>query len=100
MRVSIFNGRPFFVRSATRSQDQTWSLYAGRNRTQEPSLTHKRPRFGSLTGKGGTAYGRRCALCLETQHFPDSPNKPEFPTTVLLPGEVYESTTVYRFSAI
>jgi aldose 1-epimerase len=54
---------------------------------------------GSISGKGGTVYGRRCALCLETQHFPDSPNRPEFPTTVLRPGEVYESTTIYRFSA-
>jgi len=52
---------------------------------------------GTLTGKQGTLYGRRCAFCLETQHFPDSPNRPEFPTTVLRPGEVYETTTVYRF---
>jgi aldose 1-epimerase len=70
--------------------------------TSEPGVQFYTANFldGSLTGKGGTAYGRRCALCLETQHFPDSPNKPEFPTTVLRPGEVYESTTVYRFSAI
>jgi aldose 1-epimerase len=53
---------------------------------------------GSLTGKGGVRYGRRCALCLETQHFPDSPNKPQFPTTILRPGEEYRSTTLYRFS--
>ena len=70
--------------------------------TSEPGVQFYTANFldGSLTGKGGTAYGRRCALCLETQHFPDSPNKPEFPTTVLRPGEVYESKTVYRFSAI
>ena len=70
--------------------------------TSEPGVQFYTANFldGRLTGKGGTAYGRRCALCLETQHFPDSPNKPEFPTTVLRPGEVYESTTVYRFSAI
>ena len=70
--------------------------------TREPGVQFYTANFldGSLTGKGGTAYGRRCALCLETQHSPDSPNKPEFPTTVLRPGEVYESTTVYRFSAI
>jgi len=69
--------------------------------TSEPGVQFYTANFldGGLTGKGGTAYGRRCALCLETQHFPDSPNKPEFPTTVLLPREVYETTTVFRFSA-
>ncbi|WP_313895977.1 aldose epimerase family protein [Streptomyces sp. YIM 98790] len=44
-------------------------------------------------------YGRGTGLCLETQHFPDSPNRPEFPTTVLRPGQVHSSTTVYRFTA-
>jgi aldose 1-epimerase len=52
---------------------------------------------GSLTGPGGVAYGPRAGLCLETQHFPDSPNQPGFPSTVLRPGEVYRSATVYRF---
>jgi aldose 1-epimerase len=69
--------------------------------TREPGVQFYTANFldGSVIGKGGTAYGRRCAFCLETQHFPDSPNRPEFPTTVLRPGEVYETTTVYRFSA-
>jgi len=52
----------------------------------------------SMTGKGGQTYHRRGGLCLETQHYPDSPNKPHFPTTTLRPGEVYQTTTVYRFS--
>ena len=52
---------------------------------------------GSLTGTGGVAYGPRAGLCLETQHFPDSPNQPRFPSTVLRPGELYRSATVYRF---
>ena len=52
---------------------------------------------GSLTGTGGAAYGPRAGLCLETQHFPDSPNQPGFPSTVLRPGQVYRSATVYRF---
>lgn len=52
---------------------------------------------GNIVGKGGVTYGRRSAFCIETQHFPDSPNKPEFPSTVLRPGEVYTSTTVYQF---
>jgi aldose 1-epimerase len=50
-------------------------------------------------GKGGHAYPRHAAIALETQHFPDSPNQPQFPTTVLRPGEEFLSTTVYRFSA-
>jgi len=54
---------------------------------------------GSLTGKGGKAYGSRAGLCLETQTFPDSPNKPNFPSPVLRPGETYRHTLVWRFSA-
>lgn len=53
---------------------------------------------GTIHGKGGKVYGRRAALCLETQHFPDSPNHPAFPTTELKPGETYRQTTVFRFS--
>jgi aldose 1-epimerase len=53
---------------------------------------------GSIHGKGGKPYVRRGALCLETQHFPDSPNRPAFPSTVLKPGQIFHSTTVYRFS--
>lgn len=52
----------------------------------------------TIRGKGGRTYGRRGALCLETQHYPDSPNHPDFPSTVLRPGETYRHTTVYRFS--
>jgi len=51
-----------------------------------------------VTGKGGQVYVRRGALCLETQHFPDSPNHPSFPTTELKPGQTYRGTTVFRFS--
>lgn len=53
---------------------------------------------GSVTGKGGRVYGPRSGLCLETQHFPDSPNQPNFPTTLLRPGETFSSETVYKFS--
>jgi aldose 1-epimerase len=49
-------------------------------------------------GKGGKRYPRRSALCLETQHFPDSPNQPHFPSVVLRPGETYRHTCVYEFS--
>lgn len=51
-----------------------------------------------LPGKGGQIYSKRSGFCLETQHFPDSPNQPQFPTTVLRPGEQYHETTVFTFS--
>ena len=54
---------------------------------------------GNLTGKNGQRYPMRSALCLETQHFPDSPNKPEYPSTTLRPGEKFESQTAFIFSA-
>ena len=50
-------------------------------------------------GKGGAVYAYRSALCLETQHFPDSPNHPHFPTAVLQPGNELSSTTLHRFFA-
>jgi aldose 1-epimerase len=54
---------------------------------------------GNLTGKSGKVYGYRGAFCLEPQHFPDSPNNPQFPSTIVRPGTPYRSTTVFRFSA-
>ena len=53
---------------------------------------------GSLIGKGGVAYQKYAALCLETQHYPDAPNHPNFPTTVLRVGETYNQTTIYKFT--
>lgn len=53
---------------------------------------------GKLVGKTGQPYGQYAGLALETQHFPDSPNQPNFPSTILRPGETYRSTTLYRFS--
>ena len=52
----------------------------------------------SIIGKSGKAYGVHSGLCLETQHYPDSPNKPDFPSAVLKPGETYKTTTIYKFS--
>ena len=52
---------------------------------------------GKLTGHNGYVYGRRYGLCLETQHYPDSPNHPEFPSTILRPGEVYKTRTIQKF---
>ena len=69
--------------------------------TTEPGLQFYSGNFldGNITGKGGQVYKQRSGFCLETQHFPDSPNKPRFPSTVLKPGQQYTSTTVYKFSA-
>ena len=69
--------------------------------TTQPGVQFYTANFldGSIKGKGGIAYPRNAALCLETQHFPDSPNQPNFPTTVLKPGSEFHSTTIYRFSA-
>ncbi|MBI5387009.1 MAG: galactose mutarotase [Verrucomicrobia bacterium] len=53
----------------------------------------------SFTGVGGATFGKHAGLCLETQHFPDSPNKPNFPSCVLRPGEVFKSATVFKFSS-
>ncbi len=54
---------------------------------------------GTITGKGGKVYARRAGFCLETQHFPDSPNKPEFPSTLLRPGDTYRQSTSYTFAS-
>ncbi len=53
---------------------------------------------GNLTGKNGKQYVKHAGLCLETQHFPDSPNQPSFPNTILEPGQVYKESTTYKFS--
>lgn len=53
---------------------------------------------GSDVGKGGVAYTKRSAVCLEAQHYPDSPNQPQFPSTLLKPGEEYKETCIYKFS--
>jgi aldose 1-epimerase len=52
---------------------------------------------GTIKGKGGKIYRRHYGLCLETQHFPDSPNQSSFPNTILQPGEKFKEVTVYRF---
>ena len=67
--------------------------------TTEPGVQFYSGNFldGSLTGRGNVKYTKRMGLCLETQHYPDSPNKPGFPTTLLKPGEVRTSSTVFTF---
>lgn len=69
-------------------------------RTMEPGVQFYTGNFldGTITGKQGRVYARRSGLCLETQHFPDSPNQPTFPTTTLEPGQKYETTTIFAFT--
>lgn len=68
--------------------------------TTQPGIQFYTGNFldGTLIGKGGKKYVQYAGLCLETQHFPDSPNRPAFPNTILKPGETYTETTVYKFS--
>jgi aldose 1-epimerase len=68
--------------------------------TTQPGIQFYTGNFldGTLKGKDGKVYARRAALCLETQHFPDSPNKPAFPSVVLKPGKRFTATTVWKFS--
>jgi aldose 1-epimerase len=68
--------------------------------TTQPGIQFYSGNFldGSLIGKGGVRYQKYEALCLETQHYPDSPNQPDFPNTVLRVGETYHETTIYKFT--
>ena len=69
--------------------------------TTQPGLQFYTGNFldGTITGKSGKVYNKRYGFCMETQHFPDSPNQPRFPSTELKPGQQYRTTTIYRFSA-
>lgn len=100
--------------------DHNWVLDKGVTRSPAPVATLRDPRSGrtmeiattepgmqfysgnfldgSITGTSGRTYRQGDGLCLETQHFPDSPNQPSFPSTVLRPGDTYRSTTIHRFS--
>jgi len=96
----VLNGKPGELALAARAEEPK----SGRILevlTTEPGMQLYTGNFldGSLTGKGGKVYQRRFGFCLETQHFPDSPNQAKFPSTILRPGQEYRSTTVFRFSA-
>jgi aldose 1-epimerase len=67
--------------------------------TDEPGIQVYSGNFldGTLTGKGGKVYQQRTGICLETQHYPDSPNKPEWPSVILEPGQTYHSHCVFAF---
>ncbi|MDH4270856.1 MAG: galactose-1-epimerase, partial [Candidatus Aminicenantes bacterium] len=67
--------------------------------TTEPGIQFYSGNFldGTITGKSGRVYQKHYGFCLETQHFPDSPNHPDFPSTILVPGQIYRTTTVHKF---
>ena len=68
--------------------------------TTEPAVQFYTGNFlnGSFSGKYGTVYQKRFGLCFEPEHYPDSPNQSEFPSVVLNPGDIYQTTTIWRFS--
>jgi aldose 1-epimerase len=82
---------------------EAWDPKSGRLMkvyTTQPGIQFYTGNFldGTITGKGGKVYRQHDAFCLETQHFPDSPNHANFPSTVLHPGQIFRSTTIYKFS--
>lgn len=96
----VVRGEPGVLRRAARltssASGRTLEVW-----TTEPGIQFYSGNFleGSLSGRSGRPYVWRSGICLETQHFPDSPNHPEFPSTVLEPGETYRSTTEWIFAA-
>ena len=96
----VIDGRPGVLRLAARVSEPTTGRVM-ETWTTEPGMQLYTGNYldGSDTGKGGKPYRYRYGFCLETQHYPDSPNRPEFPSTVLRKGARFRSTTVYKFSA-
>jgi aldose 1-epimerase len=95
----VLNGKAGELRFAARVTEPS----SGRVlevRTTEPGVQFYTGNFldGTLTGKGGKVYNQRAGFCLETQHYPDSPNQPAFPSPVLRPGQTYDTTTVFTFT--
>jgi aldose 1-epimerase len=92
--VPAKSGLNFAARVVEPASGRTLEVY-----TNEPGLQFYGGNFldGSDTGKKGKVYDHRTSFCLETQHFPDSPNQPDFPSTILEPGEKYYSVCVYKF---
>ena len=95
----VLNGASGELRHAVRVVEPTTGR-AFDVATTEPGLQFYSGNFldGSITGKQGRVYRQRFGFCLETQHFPDSPNQPSFPSTVLRPGDTFKSRTVFTFS--
>jgi len=95
----VLNARPGELRLAARASAPDTGR-AMEVHTTQPGLQFYSGNFldGSAIGRGGTVYRKRHGFCLETQHFPDSPHRPHFPSTRLGPGEIYRHTTLYKFT--
>ena len=95
----VINGKPGELRPAARVSDPDTGRVM-EVRTTEPGVQLYTGNFldGKVTGNGGKPFRKHDGFCLETQHFPDSVNRPNFPSTLLKPGETYTSTTVFKFS--
>lgn len=94
----VIAGSPGVANLAARVYEPTGGIVM-ECRTTEPGVQfYTANNMGATKGKGGKVYNPHDAYCLETQHFPDSPNKLHFPSTVLRPGEKFQSTTIFKFS--
>ena len=94
----IVNGMPGTLRPAARISDPTTGIVMEVSTTQPGMQIYTDNVARSTTGKGGKPYGNHFAVSFETQHYPDSPNRPEFPSTVVTPSAPLHEVTVFRFS--
>lgn len=96
----VLNGDKDSLRLATTAYEPTSGRFM-EVYTTEPGVQFYTGNFlnGKMTGKNGVVYNKRTGFCFETEHFPDSPNQPSFPSVVLKPGDTYNTKTVYKFSA-
>ena len=95
----VIDGKPGTLRAAAKVTDPTTGRVMECLTTEPGIQLYTMNGDGPpIKGKAGKSYVRRSAFCLETQHYPDSPNHPEFPSTTLKPGDIYQTTTVYKFS--
>ena len=95
----VVRGQAGQLRLAARVDEATTGRFLEVETTQPGIQFYAGNMMPDLVGRSGRAYSRRTGLCLETQHFPDSPNQPSFPSVVLEPGQEYSETTVFRFGA-
>jgi aldose 1-epimerase len=93
--INNFDGT---LRPAARASDQTTGIVLETETTEPGMQFYTANHLDSSLSRGETKFSKRMGFCFETQHYPDSPNRPEFPSTLLKPGEKYHSQTIYRFS--
>lgn len=93
----VVNGAPGELRLAARVTEPGSGRVLEVHTTQPGIQFYSGNLLPTVTGKGGRTYARRDGFCLETQHYPDSPNQPSFPSAVLEPGETYAETTIFKF---